>query len=294
MFKNHISGATVFFVSLCLFLLAPEQLYGQNIKGYFPEDWVSYTNTRFVTSVGLGWNDIYFGTMGGVTRYNSLEGRWKDPLTTSDGLASNEIWRLAVSREDDNIWVETPLGVYSYNPIFQEWSYETEFPVHLERSDFHKYTNLQSFHLDPGFQFSYEMDHAYLSDPDFRNYRIGDAVEDDWYHLWVATYGHGVVDIDLQSGFVNLLPNGLYQEFIRAIYIDNDMIWFGGESSAGYDDAITMWDRYDDTWHYYEAKYHDWISSDHVYDITGDDKYVFFATEFGVVKYDKDRDRFSS
>jgi ligand-binding sensor domain-containing protein len=294
MFKNHRSGAAVFFTSLCLFLLAPGQTYGQNVKGYFPEDWVSYTNTRFVTSVGLGWNDIYFGTMGGVTRYNSLERRWKDPITTSDGLASNEVWRLAVSREDDNIWVETPLGIYRYNPLFQEWSYEAEFPDHLERSDFHKYTNLQSFHLDPGFEFSYEMDHAYLSDPAFRNYRIEDAVEDDWYHLWVATYGHGVVDIDLQSGFVNLVPNGLYQEFINAIYIDNDMIWFGGESSIDYDDAITMWNRYDDTWHHYEARYNEWISSDHVYDITGDDKYVFFGTDLGVVKYDKDRDRFSS
>ena len=63
MFKNHRSSATVSFASLCLILLAPGQPHGQNTKGYFPEDWVSYTNTRFVTSVGLGWNDIYFGTI---------------------------------------------------------------------------------------------------------------------------------------------------------------------------------------------------------------------------------------
>jgi len=294
MFKNHKSWAVVSSLSLCLILIMSGNSYGQNRKGYYPGDWVSYTNTRFVTSVALGWSDVYFGTTGGITRYNSLDGRWKDPITASDGLVSNEIWRLAVSREDDFIWVETPLGVYSYNPVFQEWSFESEFPDELERSDLVKYPNLQVFHLDPGYQFSYDLNRAFLSDPVFRDYRVETAVEDDWYHLWVATYGRGVVDIDLRSGFVHLLPNGLYQENINVIYMEGDTIWFGGESSSGYENAITMWDRYDDTWHYYEAKYNDWISSDNVYDITSDDRYVFFGTDYGVVTYDKHSDEFRS
>lgn len=274
--------------------MASTDLFAQNSKGYYPGDWVSYTRTRYVTSVAVGWNDIYFGTMGGIIRYGRSENRWKDPITTSDGLVSNEIWRLAVDRENDVIYAETPLGVYSYHTVWQDWTYEGEFPYHLERSDLRKYPNLEIFHLDPGYFFTYDLNKPFISDPVFREYPVQDAVEDDWDHLWIGTYGHGVMEVDLNSYFVTHRPTGLFQENTQSIYADGDVVWFGGKSMTEYDNAITMWDRDDDLWEYYESRYEDWISSDEVNVIAGNDEYVFIGTDYGLVAFEKDEERFRS
>lgn len=293
-FSKPFTSALTSCIVGALLLLTSSTAVGQNRKGYFPEDWVSYTKTRFVTSVALGWSDVYFGTLGGITRYDGFERKWKDPITTSDGLATNQILQLAVSEGDEVIWVQTPVGIYSYNPLFQDWSYENEFPSHLAHSDLERYKDLRSFLLEPGYLFSDQMGRPYVVAPHFRDYRIEDAVEDQWSHLWVATYGLGAIDIDLRSGYANLLNYGLFYENTNAICIDNDTIWFGGESVSGYENAITLWDRRNDTWGYHEALYNDWISSDNVYDIVADEWNVFFGTDYGVVRYDKIDGRFHS
>ena len=133
-----------------------------------------------------------------------------------------------------------------------------------------------------------------MVDPEFREYRVKAAVEDRWNHLWVGSFGYGVADIYLPSGFVTLMPFGLYQDNINAIYFDDDDIWFGGEPFGASQNAITMWDRRDGTWRYFEGRYNDWISSDNVSDITGDDNFIFFATDYGLVKYYKHEEKFRS
>jgi len=43
-----------------------------------------------------------------------------------------------------------------------------------------------------------------------------------------------------------------------------------------------------------ESRYEDWIISDNLNDIVSNDRYTFFATDFGLVRYDKDREQFRS
>jgi hypothetical protein len=76
--------------------------------------------------------------------------------------------------------------------------------------------------------------------------------------------------------------------------IDGDDIWFAGRSETVAGNAISHWNRDDDTWDHFEAKYNDWIISDNVNDIASGDRYTFFATDFGVVRYDKKREDFRS
>ncbi len=284
----HIITAAI----LLVFLSHDSQ--AQNRKGYYPGDWVSYTQTRFVTSVGLGWSDVYFGTTGGIMRYASLEKTWKNPITTSDGLPTNEIWQIAVRNEDDRIHVLTPLGAWSYDPAFQDWRMEDAFPDHLEAPNFDRYKDFLTYHLDVGYRMTEETDLTYLIDPFFREYRVINAVEDRFDHLWVATYGHGIADVDLMSDFVTLRPHGLYQEDVQAVYVNDDMVWFGGKAGPSTENALTRWNRKTDEWSYFESRYHDRISSDEVNEIVGDDKHVFFATDNGLIQYRKKNEKFRS
>ena len=62
---------------------------------YRPGDWLSYGVTRYVTSVATGTQEVYFGTTGGITRYDLFHDRWNAPITVSDGLAANQITVVA-------------------------------------------------------------------------------------------------------------------------------------------------------------------------------------------------------
>jgi len=98
----------------------------------------------------------------------------------------------------------------------------------------------------------------------------------------------------LGSDFVTLLPFGPYDETVNTLYIDDDNVWFGSKTGIANANAITLWNRRDDQWKYFEGKYNDWIVSDEVNAITSDDKSVYFATDYGLVKYNKKRGSFRS
>src|SRR5512136_716223 len=103
-------------IPLILFLTTTN-LFGQRLyRFYNPGDWVSYTETRYVTSIARGFNTVYFGTNGGILRYDIRFDKWLDPLTISDGMPDNRVRRLAVDRMTDELWADTPLGVGYFNP----------------------------------------------------------------------------------------------------------------------------------------------------------------------------------
>ena len=294
MLKSCFKRLPILLLTVLLLLPVSGEVSGQNMQGYYPGDWVSFTTTRFATSVAIGWSDIYFGTMGGIIQYNSVEKKWRNPITKSDGLPSSDIWRIAVNRANDVIWVETPLGVYSYNPVFQHWYFESDFPDELVTSRIDAPEYLQPYILDVGYNLTYEDNYAVITDPQLRSYRVIDAIEDDWDHIWLATYGQGIARVDQSSGYVTLIPFGLYQDNINTVLIDGTDVWFGGKPDESTENAITVWRRDESQWEYFEATYMDWIVSDYVNDIVADKSHVYFATDFGLVKYRKSRNTFTS
>ncbi|MCX6831054.1 MAG: hypothetical protein NT028_02845, partial [candidate division Zixibacteria bacterium] len=100
-----------------ILMLTAASLFGQRLyRFYDPGDWVTYTNTRYVTSIAKGFFTVYFGTNGGILRYDINAEKWLAPLTVSDGLPDNRIRRLAVDRMTDEIWAETVRGGSYFNP----------------------------------------------------------------------------------------------------------------------------------------------------------------------------------
>ena len=58
----------VIFLIFVVLGLKAQELPDREIH-YRPGDWISYPVTRFITSIALGHQYTYFGTTGGITRY---------------------------------------------------------------------------------------------------------------------------------------------------------------------------------------------------------------------------------
>jgi ligand-binding sensor domain-containing protein len=106
---------------------------GRRIRGtnthYEPGDWTSYSMSRWITSLAEGREHIYFGSSGGVLRYNFYSNRWEPPWTTSDGLADNYVQVIAFDLNTDYLWCATANGISVYRPNFRRWEnfYGDEF-----------------------------------------------------------------------------------------------------------------------------------------------------------------------
>ncbi|MDZ7317622.1 MAG: hypothetical protein ONB11_00590 [candidate division KSB1 bacterium] len=107
---------------------ASRRIRGTNIH-YEPGDWTSYSMSRWITSLAEGREHIYFGSSGGVLRYNFYSNRWEAPWTTSDGLADNFVQTVAFDGNTEYLWCATVKGISVYRTNFRRWEnfYADEF-----------------------------------------------------------------------------------------------------------------------------------------------------------------------
>lgn len=88
---------------------------------YRPGDWISYPVTRYMTSVALGHQYSYFGTTGGIARYDFFRNQWESPFTVSDGLEDDHIRVVAYDFETGYLWCATDTGLSYRIPSAEEW-----------------------------------------------------------------------------------------------------------------------------------------------------------------------------
>ncbi|MBL7074913.1 hypothetical protein ISS37_06715 [candidate division KSB1 bacterium] len=100
---------------------------------YEEGDWVSYTDSRYLTGVDVGETYVYFAGMVGILRYHRYRNAWDLPFTAlrtsieSRPLGGVEI--VAYDPDTDYLWGTTTQGLVVYDPIRQRW-------------DVHPYTKL--------------------------------------------------------------------------------------------------------------------------------------------------------
>ena len=214
---------------LLLIFMLPNLARAVNIRGYFPGDWVSYTKTRFVRSVDVGFYNVYFGTTGGILVYDMDMDEWKNPITRSDGLPDQNIEMIAVEPDDSRIYVRTPSGYYQYDYVFQEWSPSTDFPMELYSNDLNRVQNLQTYIPPLGYHlFSPNI----LQGPEMREYQIMAASETNSGDFWLGTWGQGVAKIENYGLDFEIKQYGLYNSDCRAIYRDDETMYFGGRATT--------------------------------------------------------------
>ncbi len=118
---KKISYFTGYIISAVLFSYLNSQQLTEREIHYRPGDWISYPVTRFVTSIALGHRFAYFGTTGGIARYNFFSGRWEHPFTVSDGMEDDHVYIIEYDFRTSFLWCVTESGISFLNPASMEW-----------------------------------------------------------------------------------------------------------------------------------------------------------------------------
>jgi len=307
---------------LLILLLITPVLYSQVIHyltadrftHYKIDDWISYAPALEITSVEIDENYIYFGSRtGGILRYDKYEGSWNFPFTTSSGLRSNVIYQVVYNAEENFLYAQTPAGIDVYKPAEKIWQPSTRSYLPAKRvpdkqeyenflrSDknsnrfpvFYRPTNRELPDFFTDISFIYHLG-GYVFDQYNRQFDFTDRVVDSWQRLWVGTNGIGPMMAELDHIRLESMPQSIPNISPRDIYIDQNIYWIGGfryDNSVG---GITRWDSKNDEWQYIEASFIPQIYKDDVLAITGEGKYVLFATTHGLTIYNKKKDRWKT
>jgi ligand-binding sensor domain-containing protein len=251
---------------------------------YFTGDWVAYTSVRYVHAAVVTLDYVYFGTRGGVARYDRHRDRWLPALTSAEGLPANNVRRLAYDDATDELWAETPLGISVYRPTFREWQDARDFPDSLEQP--WQRFDVRGLSLPFGFD---AITSGYLTDPQLRSYEILGFVKDSWGTSWIGTWGQFVWTIPPASFGLMRQEWGLFQNNVQAVFLDSAAIFFGGPNYYDGANALTVWDTISGDWRYFEARYNEGFASDNIERIVGErgGRYLWQATDRGLVRMDR-------
>lgn len=265
--------------ALCLLCALAFSSAAQGKGKWLQGDWVSYSQFRYVTSIAQDFDHIYFGTTGGITRYDRFTRKWDDPFTSSDGLPDNWIRDVAYDPDRNEIWADTYAGAAVYQDVFGEWTWEPEFPRNLSKSDTSSLRLPDLFtEFGPTTAGSDWVMDSHLDRYPITNYLRGD------YHdeLWVGTWGLNAGLASLRHLQLKMFRTGLYDRDVKAIAIDGDDIWFGGTGHLSPSTGISRYNRKTKTWNYYSAEYVPFLTSNQVNVMESDSIYVWFGTEGGL------------
>ena len=278
-----------FFALISLLWLASPAA-GQSTKLRYEEgDWVSYTDFRYVNSISVGHQYIYFGTTGGVTRYDRYLSRWDTPYTTSDGLSENWIERVAYDPTNEYIWCLTRSGYINYrHPTEKRWHTASSVstglllsdPPQVEYPDF--FTEFEIIFITEGYN-------ATIQDRHLRTYPIQWSVIDNWDNMWIATWGLNAGTADMRTQRLEMLKFGLIESNVAAMIFDGPEMWFAGIGEIQGSQGITRFNRNSKGWSYYEARLINGLRSDNVTSMAADSQFVWFGTYNGLAQLNKNK-----
>lgn len=242
-------GYSRFGILLSLFLITGLVSVAEAVI-YNPGDWVDYTNFRYVTSVAADNDVVYFGTTGGIIRYDRFADKWLDPITTVNGLPSNVINELAYDLQYDDLWVITDRGTGKYNITFENWYDDDNFPQNLVINEWNPSAFPTLF-----VPFRYNYNNGVISDPNLQSFQITVGYNDDFdYQLYVGTWGMGTGVINTDHIEFTPLTYGPYNYNIYKIVAIDKSLWFGNDYSLA-DRAITNYSMAQKQWSYFQPQY---------------------------------------
>jgi ligand-binding sensor domain-containing protein len=257
---------------------------------YAPGDWVSFTQTRYITSIAAGFNIVYFATTDGILRYDRSQDEWLDPLTVSDGMPRNDVSKIAVDGLTDEIWIQTPSQAAYYNPTFQDWSYIAEFPMDKVQPPNISIHDLPQLFTPQGYSY---FPQGFVTDRYAYEYDITQLLRDDRNRIWAGLWGLGPAEIDISRDDLKLMPQGLYEDDVAGLTVDGDEVWFLGGGS-GIEGTITYYNQTTSEWSYYDPHRNSGIISDQYLTIAHDSNNVWIGTDLGLVRCDKKSHTFKS
>jgi len=308
--------------------LAAQADLPESLLHYRPGDWISYPVLRYVSSVALGNEYVYFGSTGGILRYQFYEKFWDWPFTESDGLQNGFIHNLIYDFSTGFLWCTTDAGVSFREPASEYWrNISDAIPEKIDgigvgngyvwtksRNTYHQIDRITGFVWpssepemkkdqvewteikDSGIDNRFFTDPPYMilengiQDENFREYRFTDAVQDQFSNRWLSTWGAGAAFAKMDMLTLNLVQTGPFAPDIQMMAWDKNGMWMGGLPDSEIAHGISYWNMIKNTWHYFEAAFLSGLRSDAVNAIAVDDPNIWFGTQNGLSKYNRDED----
>ena len=263
-----------------------------------------------VTAIAQEGDCIWIGTTVGVLQYN-IQTQQATLYTTEHGLADNYVNCALVL--DNHVWVGTRNGISIYVPPLQRglgdfYDKNTDMWRTISESDGLLSHNVRALTASRGGNTVWIGTPSGLAKYDTPTdtleiisgstaYSIKSiaAVTDDI--LWLGTTT-GVVEYQISTNNFReyrafVVRHPLKEASIANIEFDGDTIWFSNWSSS-HNGAILRYNRRNDTWQRFTRET---ILGDtkikaptRIKRIELDDKWVWFATDYGVLQYDKRED----
>ncbi|MFQ6618072.1 MAG: two-component regulator propeller domain-containing protein [Fidelibacterota bacterium] len=138
MIRNKLTAKTVHLSSLLMILgllLEPRPLLQKKKVIYDITDWISYLNFKYVTSITVSREYVYFGTTNGILRYHRFRETWDFPFTTSSGLPDNIIYIVAYDKDTQLLWAVSRAGLSYFHDVFSRWKNISKSDLGLSYSD---------------------------------------------------------------------------------------------------------------------------------------------------------------
>lgn len=303
---------------ILLVLLLQPQFYREG-------DWVTYTALRRITSVSYDLSYVYMAGERSIARYDRRFDEWAHPLSISDGLLDEEMIVCGYDRFEDCLWVVSPGTIQKYNPILRRSQLFRDLGVSLNQIHsigvsetavwFASDRQLLKLERETGSWVRVPLAPAdvvwwgrrsllpidssaypfltpyFFVDENLVRYEIS-SLADDGRYLWVGTDGHGAWRYDPVTFDEKHFAYGLSSDTVRCLARDGDSLWIGGMS--GESGPITLWDRENDVFRYFDAVHISGLNSNNVYAIEVTQEFVAFGTDQGVSLYEKKTDEWTT
>ncbi|MFQ6008539.1 MAG: hypothetical protein ACE5K8_06240 [Candidatus Zixiibacteriota bacterium] len=245
---------------------------------------VTYADFSFVNSVAASMTHVYFATTEGIIRYNKLQDRWEDPLTGSEGIDNQNVTRIWVDVFDKDLYAETSDGLYEYDSLFDKWFTAAELPI-LDNNSVHM-SPPQIMH--PPIGFTYGAD-GLLVDRYNRQFYINDILDDQSGVLWIGTWGYGPAKAGSTSKQIDLLPYGLLQNQVSALFKHDSLLWLGGSVHNGYRTGISVFDPKNNKFFHIESGLNRDFPAVDINCLNGDDTCIYVGTSAGLFCLNKEK-----
>jgi len=301
---------SVFIAFLFLFSVLSAQVVHRmqfdRFTHYNLEDWITYAPAGNITAIDIGHDYIFFGTKnGGILRYQLYDNQWDFPFTTSSGLRSNYVIDVCFDLETQRWFAQTPAGIDEYNRAFNYWqpSSRRQLPPKRQpdRAEIRDYHQAKNYNFPPYYRPGLKelpdffTDRKYIFrppneilDPYNRVFRLNpQRIVDPFRTLWLSTDGLGVAYADLNDLNLVVEQRGLTNIHPRDLYLDSNSVWIGGIPFGREPNGINRWFDGKNVWRSYEARYVTDLDNDRIHCITGNGRYVFFGSEYGVLRFTK-------
>lgn len=280
---------TSFYRTIFLTILFSLVIYSNAYSIRYDEgDWVNYSEFRYISSVTADQQVIYFGTTGGVTRYDTFTESWLTPLTVVNGLPSNNVRSVVFDLQFNELWIATDRGAGKYNITFESWYTDSNFPAG-------RITNHWNPSRFPGLFMPFEYNYAngYVSDPNMQQYQITSGYEDgDYYKMYVGTWGMGAAIINTEHQEYTPLTYGPYDKNISRVIKIGDVLWMGTGFDAN-ERAITRFDSFRNEWDYFKSEFIYGLDNTEITSGVNSGDYTWLGTTTGLIRIDNTQ-RFKS